>query len=129
MAIKTTMTLLAVIAFAPYLQVEYRLYIHPQTQSNLIMTLGSGPDVWFYMTMVWSVGAPFKIYENGQWAEDGDWATNSAYTRAVNTVRTITFGRQYVDLDQGHATAYIDGVRIFNRPLSAAEVLALYNSY
>ena len=93
------------------------------------MTLGSGPDVWFYSTAVWKVGSPLKVYENGQWAADGSWQTHSAYARDVNTQRMMTYGRQFVDWNNGHATAYIDGVRIFNRPLSAAEVLALYNSY
>ncbi len=107
--------------------IEYRVYAHPQFMSNLVMTLGSGPDVWFYATMVWSVGEVSKVYEDGVYAQDGDW--HSAYSRDVNTQRMMTFGRQYVDWDNGHATAYIDGLRIYNRPLHAAEVKALYDSY
>ncbi len=109
--------------------IEYRVYAHPQSMSNLVMTLGSGPDVWFYATVVWFVGQPIKVYEDGMHVQDGDWQDHNSYSREVNTQRMITFGRQYADWDNGHATAYVDGVRIFNRPLSDLEVQALYDSY
>ncbi len=108
--------------------IEFRVYMYPQSSSLLVMPLGSGPDVWFYSTAVWAVGSPLKIYENGHWVADGYWETHSTHTREANTQRMMTYGRQFVDWDNGHATAYIDGVRIFNRPLSDAEVLALYNA-
>ncbi len=106
--------------------IEYRVHAHPQFMSNLVMTLGSGPDVWFYATIVWFAGQPLKVYEDGMYRQDGLVASP---TRDINTQGMITFGSQYTDHISGHATAYVDGVRIFNRPLSDPEVQALYDSY
>ena len=104
------------------------MYVAPASHTNRIGPITSGPDTWYYATMVWTVGTALKIYEDGQYIGDGSWAA-SGWGNTVNTVRELTFGRHYTDFAHGYSTAYVDGVRIFNRPLSAAEVLALSNSY
>ncbi len=92
----------------------------------MAMTLGSGPDVWIHVTMVWSVGQPIVMYENGVYVSDGN---SQLYASNVNTLRKVGFGIEHTDVTNPptYGTGYIDGVRMFNRPLTAAEVQALYN--
>ncbi len=108
--------------------IEYRMYAAPSSHTYKVMPITSGPNTWYYATMVWTVGTALKIYEDGQYVVDGSWAA-TGWSSIVNTDRELTFGRQFTNLANGHASACVDGVRIFNRPLSSAEVLALYNSY
>ena len=109
-------------------EIQYRVSIYPDSESSLGMTLGSGSYVWFYSTMVWSVGSPVKIYEDGQFADNGDWTTGITYV-TENTKRELVFGSLYTDDIAGHALAYVDGVRMFNRPLGSSEVEDLYVTF
>ena len=108
--------------------IEYKMFVHPDSMCKLVTIIGSGADVWFHATMVWSVGSTFKIYENGQWAEDGSWQGGS-YPTDVNTEQKLAFGIPFTDQDSDYGTAYVDAVKMYNRPLTAEEVQALYNSY
>ncbi len=112
-------------------RIKYGVQIHPDSSSKEVMVLASGPDVWFYATMVWSVGQPIVIYENGLYVSVGNWETGPGFVIDVNTKRNLAFGLLYTDDTNQpvYGRAYIDGVRMFNRPLSAAEVQALYQSY
>ncbi len=112
-------------------EIKYGVRIHPDSSSKEVMVLASGPDVWFYAPMVWSVGQPIVIYDNGQYASDGNWETGPGFATNVNTQRKLAFGLQYTDdtNPSTYGTAYIDGVRMFNRPLTAAEVQALYDTF
>ncbi len=109
-------------------KIKFRISIHPNSESILTMKLGSGSNVWAFMTMVWSIGSPMDIYENEQFVESGNWRTDAKYVRE-NTKRELVFGSLYTDNITGHAKAFIDGVRMFNRPLSTSEVQALYLSF
>ncbi len=109
-------------------KIKFRISIHPTYESTLTMKLDSGSHVWVFMTMVWPVGSPMDVYENGQFAESGNWRADAKYVRE-NTKRELVFGSLFTDNITGHGGGYIDGVRMFNRPLSTSEVQALYLSF
>ncbi len=109
-------------------KIKYCISIHPNSESTLAMILGSGSYEWVFVTMVWSVGSPVDVYENGQFVESGNWRTDANYVRE-NTRRELVFGSLYTDNITGHARAYIDGVRMYNRPLSESEVQTLYLTF
>ncbi len=109
-------------------EIRYGVYVHPQTKSVTAAYLPNRlPDVWFYSTVVWSVGSGMMIYENGQSGPSDSINLGGPY--AVNTQRKLAFGIQYIDEIREHGIAYVDGVRIFNRPLNLIEVQVLYQSY
>ena len=103
--------------------------IHPNSESYTGMSIRSGPDVWFYSTVVWRVGTKINIYEDGLNTANGTWSTEASNVE-VNNERMIAFGIAYTDetvLFRG--MGYVDGVRLFNRPLSSIEVQSLLWSY
>ncbi len=93
--------------------------------------LVNGTDVWSYATLFWSVGQPIVIYENGQHVAYGNWKTGPELAKEVNVQRNLAFGLEYTDVTNPskYGKGYIDAVKMFNRPLSAEEVQALYNTY
>ncbi len=109
--------------------IEYKMFVHPNTMVKSVTTISSEPDSWFYATMVWSVGSPFKIYEDGSWIQDGILEQDGIYGTDINTERKLAFGIPYTSQTYDFGTAYIDAVKMFNRPLTTEEVQALYNTY
>ena len=82
------------------------------------------------MTARWPVGSGIRIFENGHSRKYEDWIQHAS-TFHENTDYMLVFGRKYTNTDTGtdeYSTALIDGVKIYNRPLSDTEVLAMYNS-
>ncbi len=80
--------------------------------------------------LVLPVGSALEYYEDGEFKTVGNWDTGGSYATVPTTDQNLAFGLQFVDLlTIGHGTAYVDGVRIFNRPLISDEVTALYLSY
>ncbi len=113
-------------------QVKYGVSINPNYSSTAFVAIANGADVWFYATMVWQVGQPIVINENGQHVANGSWNTGPGFAAEVNTARNLAFGLENTDGTNPSKYAKgckIDGVRMFNRHLKAAEVLALYRSY
>ncbi len=87
-------------------EIWYGVYVHPKTESVTAAYLPNRlPDVWFYLTVVWSVGSGMKIYENGQSGPSVSIRTGSNY--AVNTHRKLAFGIQYIDETYGNGIAYM----------------------
>ncbi len=110
--------------------IKFEMYMEPQSMSALTMALGSKANEWFYLMLVWPVGSPLKFYEDGKFVTNGNWQTGILYSSEENTKRNLAFGIEFLDLlSIGHGKAYVDGVRIFNRPLTSDEVEALYLSY
>ncbi len=110
--------------------IKFEVYMQPQSLSALTMDLGSRSDEWFYLTLVWPVGSALQYYEDGEFAIAGNWDTGSLYATVANTDQKLAFGMEFVDqLSTGHGTAYVDGVRTFNRPLTSDEIKALYLSH
>ncbi len=109
--------------------IEYKMFVQPDKMCTLVRTIE--PDVWVYLTMVWSVGTPFKTYQDGDWVEDGNWQTGGPYMTNLNTERKLAFGIMFTDQgpDYNYGTGYVDAVIMFNRPLTTEEVQALYNTY
>ncbi len=111
--------------------IKYEVYIHPNSSSKATTPLVNGTNVWSYGTLVWSVGQPIVIYENGQYVAYGNWKTGPELAKEVNVKRNLAFGLGYTDVTNPskYGKGYIDAVKMFNRPLNAEEVQALYNTY
>ena len=107
------------------------MFVYPDKMCKVVTPIGIGPDTWVYVTMVWSVGTPFKTYQNGEWVQDGNWQPGGPYMTDLNTERKLAFGIMFTDQSSefNYGTGYIDAVKMFNRPLTAEEVQALYNTY
>ncbi len=112
-------------------QIEFGVSIHPNSSSTKSVVIAGGAHVWFYATMVWRVEQPIVIYTDGQHAAVGHWETGPGFATEVNTAGNLAFGLQYTDVINpiNYGKGYIDAVKMFNRPLSAAEVQILYNRY
>ncbi len=97
---------------------------------NFATAVGS----WVHATAVWYVGSNLTVYENGQYLNlvDVDMNSTSGPFYHNTAPGLMVFGRAYTNGLQGgandYATVFVDGVKIYNHPLSPTEVLALYNS-
>jgi len=77
------------------------------------------PDGWNHVSVV-GVGNSFSVFLSGQ------LVISNAIRKAWNN-SNLNFGRQYATAAYGRYSGSIDDVRVYNRALSTAEVLALYN--
>lgn len=94
-----------------------RLYFYDGTNTDTT-ALGYGYNQWVHLCVVINSGA-LQYYLNGVAADTGT-TVNPLNTLSANTSIGINNGQNFKGL--------IDDVRIYNRALSAADVLNLYNA-
>ena len=110
-------------------ELEYGLFVEPERYVIKEIFIPSA-DVWVHSTMVWNVGGYLKIYH--KWASGSASGlsslstSNSEHHSAENTVRELVFGMAFTDDISWYGSGMIDGVKVFNRPLTQSEVEALY---
>ena len=69
-----------------------------------------------------------NIYVDGIIAETMAGTGTGTYTNMSNTSNDLVIGRQYADTSTHVADGFLDEIAAFDKELSAAEVLELYNS-
>ena len=110
-------------------KLNIHLKVSSGTKSEPSPTFATANTIWFHCTVVWTVGTNLVIYENGQYLTTGGmFSTTGLYN---NTDPLMVFGRRYTDGQLGaddYATGFVDGVKIYNRPLNATEVTDMYNA-
>ncbi len=112
--------------------VDNKLHVHlkvsPSIRSHPQVSFEAAKNEWAHLTAVWTFNTTLKLYDNG--LVDATGTMHSGSTFAYNANPLIVFARRYTDYGAAadYSTASVDGVKIFNRPLSAAEVLVLYNT-
>ncbi len=112
----------------------FQLRVSPKGYVSLVGEFTTAMGAWVHATVVWAVGYDLTVYENGQYLDHKNVDMNSTtgpYYHNTNP-GLMVFGRHYTNGQQGgasdYATGFVDGVKIYNHPLNATEVLALYNS-
>ncbi len=101
----------------------------PSAKSEPFVIFATARDAWFHCTLVWTASSDLVIYENGGHLKTEALALTGDYAENVESL--IVFGRRYTDDQEGtsdYGTGFVDGVKIYNRPLNATEVMALYYS-
>ncbi len=109
-------------------KLHVHLKVSPIFRSQPQVSFEAPKNEWAHLTAVWTFNTTLKLYDNRQLDATGIMHSGSPF--AYNANPLIVFGRRYTDGGSAadYSTASVDGVKIFNRPLSAAEVLVLYNS-
>ena len=108
------------------------LRVSPKALDNTIMNLATAMGAWVHCTVVWSVGSDLIMYENGHHLNTGSIDLNNGQWYNNTDPGMMVFGRHYTNGQHAgandYSTGFVDGVKIYNRPLNATEVLMLYNS-
>ena len=109
-----------------------QLRVSPLAFDVAVMDLATAMGEWVHCTVVWSVGSDLIMYENGLHLKTGSIDLNDGPWYNNTDPGMMVFGRHYTNGQPGgsndYATGFVDGVKIYNRPLNATDVLILYNS-
>ena len=85
-------------------------------------------NTWLQITVVWYNDPKLEAYYNDGFAFDTTGAYGSSST-ATDTEGKFVLGREYTSRDQTYCSMIIDNINLYNRPLSADEIVLVYNSY
>ena len=86
-------------------------------------------NTWFHAVMSFSPDPEFSVYINGTLA--GSKTTISSPDNPNNTTGHLMVGRKQLDSDSDsdYCSVVVDEVMLWNRVLTDAEILALYETY
>lgn len=96
---------------------------HPSySHTGIVFSPQVANQAWTMMTMVWEVGGTHKIYLNGALAQTINNPTYNVLSASSPSAQLIVGS----DISNRWFDGKIDDVRIYDRSLNDAEVLALY---
>ena len=101
---------------------RYTLYVAPDLKYDLLIVKTTG-DNWDKVAVVWDMTSLTVYYDGNQ---QGSTSTTTSSPTNVNDDNRVGFGPQYTTSNNvgSGLEARLDGLYIFNRPLSAGQVSA-----
>lgn len=88
----------------------------------------SKPSGWFHLVLTLNpTRDEVKIYNNGQFDDSGN--TPVYPDNFSGGTNGLVIGRFYIDRDERYGKIEIDELTFWNRELTSAEVLSLYQQY
>ncbi len=98
--------------------------------SNRFESPGSGLvyNTWLQITIVWYNDPKLEAYYNDGFAFEKTGAYGSSSSTTDNEGKLV-LGKEFTNRNQGYCSMIIDNINLYNRPLSADEIVLVYNSY
>ena len=97
---------------------RYTLYVAPDVKYSLTVTKPTSGS-WDKVVVVWDMTS-LTVYYDG--TQQGTTSATTSSTTNVNDLNRVGFGPEYTTGSSATSDARVDGLHIYNRPLSAGEV-------